>query len=219
MEYLLVKDRTQVILGPLPWRARYIQSELNDLVEDGEKASAFTISPTESGYVDCGDGYELIPVTFVPPEYDSVYQHLAGPFYTYNGNEAVGAYTVHDSDIDGVKAVLKNQASAERRRKQVLSTTVTVSGSELSIASDDAELQKYVSALASIGDATISWKFGLNFIDLTAAGLQTIIDAIRGYVQTQFDWEKGIYESIDTASTVEELRAIVIVEPVVPMGV
>jgi hypothetical protein len=214
MEYLLVKDREQVILGPMPWKSRYIQTELNDLVEDGEKASDYTISQTESGYVDCGDGYELIPVTFVPPEYDSVYQHLAGPFYTYTDNEVVGIYTVNDSDIDGVKSILKNQASSERRRKQVLSTTVIIDGIELSIASDDAELQKYVSALASIGDATISWKFGLNFVDLNAAGLQTIIDSIRGYVQSQFDWEKGIYESIDTASTVEQLKAIVIVEPV-----
>ena len=211
MEYLLVKDREQVILGPMPWKVRYIQSELNDLVEAEEKASDFTLSPSES-YTDCGDGYELIPVTFVPPEYDSVYQHLAGPFYTYNGNEAVGAYTVQDADIDVIKAALKNQASAERKRKQVLNTTITVNGTELSVPSDDAELQKYVSALASIGDATISWKFGLSFIDLNAAGLQTIIDAIRGYVQTQFDWEKGIYESIDAANTVEELKSIIIKE-------
>jgi len=218
MEYILVKDRQQVILGPLPWKARFIQSELNDLVEAEEKATAFTISQTEDGYVDCLDGYELIPVTFAFDGYDPIYQHLEGPLYTYDGNIAIGTYNVHETDIGLVKPALKNIAKTERQRKQKLSTTVTINGNEYTIATDDVELQKYVSAKLSIGDGTISWKFGTSFETVDATGLQSVIDAIRSYVQAQFDWEKSIGESIDAATDVETLKAIVIVEPTQTRG-
>ena len=210
MEYILVKDRQQVILGPLPWKARYIQTELNDLVDTGDKATAFTISQTESGYVDCLDGYELIPVTFAFDGYDPIYQHLEGPLYTYDGNTAIGTYNVHETDIELVKPALKNIAKTERQRKQALRTTVTINGNEYTVATDDVELQKYVSAKLSIGDGTVNWKFGTSFETIDAAGLQSVIDAIRSYVQAQFDWEKDIYEAIDAATDIDTLKALTI---------
>jgi hypothetical protein len=215
MEYILVKNRQQVLLGPMLWKPRFIQLEINDHVSNGDKANPFTISLTETGYVDCGDGYELIPVTFESVSYDSVYQYLAGPFYTYQGNEAIGGYTVHNADIQLVKPALKQQAAAERRRKQALGTSILLGSEEVYVPTTDDELQKYVAALTSIGNGTISWKFGLKFIDLDAAAIQTVIDGIRNYVQSQFDWEKSIWESIDAASTIDQLKAIVIVDPVV----
>jgi len=208
MAYLLAKDKQQVILGPMPWKARYIQSELNDLVDSGEKATAFTISPTESGYVDCLDGYELIPVEFTFADHDPVYQHLEGPFYTYEGNAATGYYNVLDTDIALVKPALKNKAKTERQRKQTLGTTVTINGNVYSVATDDAELQKYIAAKESIGEASINWKFGNTFETIDAAGLQNVIDTIRAYVQSQFDWEKGIYDAIDAAADIAALKAI-----------
>lgn len=211
MEYILVKDRQQVVLGPMQWKPRYIQTELNDLVEAEEKATAFTLSLTESGYVDCQDGYELMPVTFTFADHDPIYQHLEGPYYTYNDdNTAVGSYVVHDTDISMVKPALKLVVTQKRRIKQTLGTTVTVNGNEYNIPTDDTELQKYVAALAAIGDGTINWKFSGSFIELNAAALQAIIDAIRSYVQAQFDWEKSVYEAIDAASDLTTLKAITI---------
>lgn len=212
MEYILVKDRQQVIIGPMPWKARFIQEELNALVEAEDKATAFTISQTESGYVDCQDGYELIPVTFTHADHDPVYQHLAGPFYTYEGNTAIGAYNVLDTDILLVKPTLKNKAKVERQRKQTLGTTVTINSNTYSVATDDVELQKYVAAKESVGSDSINWKFGNTFETIDAAGLQLVINAIRTYVQAQFDWEKGICDTIDAAADITALKAIVIVE-------
>jgi hypothetical protein len=213
MEYILVKDRQQVILGPMPWRARYIQTELNDLVEAGEKSTQFTISQTENGYVDCQDGYELIPVTFIPINHDSTYQYLEGPFYTYEDNTAVGWYIIHDNDISLIKPLLKQVAKVERQRRQALGTTITINNIEYQVSTLDTELQKYTAAYTSIGEGSINWKFGDSFEALDASRLESVINAIRSYIQTQFDWEKSIHESIDAATNIDELKAITIVEP------
>lgn len=212
MEYILVKDRQQVILGPMPWKARYIQSELNDLVDAEEKATAFTISQTESGYVNCLDGYELIPVTFNAINYDPIYQYLEGPFYTYEGNSALGTYSIHETDISLVKPTLKQIVKTERQRKQVLGTTLNINGTVVSLATDTDELANFVSLLASIGEDLVNWKFKEGFITLNKANVETIVAAIRSYIQTQFDWEKTTCEAIDAATELSTLKSITITE-------
>jgi hypothetical protein len=200
-----------VLLGPIEWRARFIQSELNDLYDNGEKATSYTISPTESGYVDCSDGFEIFPITSSTGDaHDPVFEQLEGPFYTYSDNQATETYNVVDRDITFAKVSLKSLATVTRRGKQVLGITVTIGDNTVNVGTDDTELQKYVAALAAIGTDTINWKFNGSFIELNAASLQAIIDAIRSYVQAQFDWEKGIYESIDAANDLTTLKAITI---------
>lgn len=214
MEYLLVKDRAQVILGPMPWKTRYIQSELNDLVEAEEKATAFTISPTES-YTDCGDGYELIPVTILDPGHDSVYQYLAGPLYAYTGNQAVGVYTVLDADIGSIKATLKNQVSAERYRRENAGTTTTIQGQTVLIDTSRDNRNTLVQAFLLMDTTdTVQWKFSHGFLNLTYTDIETVVKTGAVYIQSQFDWEVTTCGTIDAASTVEELKAVVIVEPV-----
>ena len=43
--YLLVENRQIVHLGPIPWRHRFIQSELDDLEVD------FVVPQSEQGYI------------------------------------------------------------------------------------------------------------------------------------------------------------------------
>lgn len=209
MKYLLVQNKQTVLLGPIEWRARFIQSELNDLFDAGEKATKYTISPTESGYVDCGDGFEIFPITGGTGDtHDPVFEQLVGPYYTYADNQATETYNVIDIDVTLCKEKLKAKVTSSRRTKQVLGTTVAIGENTVNVGTDDTELQKYVAALAAIGEGTINWKFNGTFIELNAVSLQAIIDAIRAYVQAQFDWEKTLYETIDAAADLTTLKAI-----------
>jgi hypothetical protein len=211
MKYLLVQNQTTVLLGPIEWRARFIQSELNDLVDSGEKATPYTISPSESGYIDCGDGFEIFPIVASQgSDHNPIYQQLAGPFYTYDDNQASEVYNVLDRDIPYVKQSLKQLAKIERQRKQLLGTTVTINGTGVSLLTDADELANFVSLLSSIGESSVNWKFKEGFVTLVKANVQSIVDAIRSHIQTQFDWEKTIGETIDAASDVDTLKAIVI---------
>jgi len=220
MDYLLVQNREQIILGPMQWKPRYIQSELNDLVDSGEKATKFTISPTDSGYVDCSDGYELIPVTFTFADHDPVYQYLEGPFYTYEGNTAIGAYNVHDGDIASIKGTLINQVATERYRRENAGTTVTIQGQEISVDTSRDNRNTLIQAflLMDVAD-TLQWKFPEGFVNLTYTDIETVVKTGALYIQEQFNWEKITCDSIQSCVSIEELKAIVIVEPAVPMGV
>jgi hypothetical protein len=50
---------------------------------------------------------------------------------------------------------------------------------------------------------------------LTKAELSSVVIAGAAYIQAQFDWEKSVADSIDAAATVDDLKAITIVEPAV----
>lgn len=209
MKYLLVQNKTTVLLGPVEWRPRFIQSELNDLYDNGEKATAYTISPTEIGYIDCNDGFEIFPITNSTGDtHDPIFEQLEGPFYTYADNQATETYNILDADISSCKTKLKSKVTVLRRAKQVLGTTVTIGDITVNVGTDDTELQKYVAALAVINDDVINWKFNGEFVELNSTSLLHIIDTIRAYVQSQFDWEKSLYETIDAASDLTTLKAI-----------
>ena len=213
MKYILVQNKQTVLLGPIEWRPRFIQSELNDLVDAGEKVTAYTISPTETGYVDCGDGFEIFPIASSEgSQHDPIYQQLAGPFYMYDNNLASEVYTVFDRDISHIKESLKVVAKAERQRKQNLGTTINIGGTVVTLATSADELANFVSLLASIGEGSVNWKFKEGFITLTKADVQSIVDTIRAYIQTQFDWEKTIGETIDAATELTSLKSITITE-------
>jgi hypothetical protein len=213
MKYLLVQNKQTVLLGPIDWRPRFIQSELNDLFDAGEKANAFTISPTETGYVDCGDGFEIFPIASSEGSvHDPIYEQLAGPFYTYDNNVASEVYNVLDRDISFVKESLKQVAKLERQRKQNLGTTLNIGGTDVSLATDADELANFVSLLSSIGEDSVNWKFKEGFITLVKADVQSIVDAIRSHIQTQFDWEKTIGETIDATSELSSLKTLTITE-------
>jgi len=213
MKYLLVQNKTTVLLGPIEWRPRFIQSELNDLFDNGEKANAFTISPTETGYIDCNDGFEIFPIASSEgSQHDPIYEQLAGPFYTYDNNVASEVYNVLDRDISHVKESLKVVVKAERQRKQLLGTTLNIGGTDVTLATDADELANFVSVLSSIGDTSVNWKFKEGFITLTKANVQSIVDAIRSHIQTQFDWEKTIGETIKTATELTSLKSLTITE-------
>lgn len=213
MKYLLVQNKQTVILGPLEWRPRFIQSELNDLYDAGEKANKVTISPTETGYVDCGDGFEIFPIAASEgSQHNPIYEHLQGPFYTYDNNVASEVYNVLDRDISLVKESLKQVAKLERQRKQLLGTTLNINGTDVSLATDADELANFVSLLSSIDTDSVNWKFKEGFVTLVKADVQSIVDAIRSHIQTQFDWEKTIGETIDTATELTSLKSLTITE-------
>lgn len=209
MKYLLVQNKQTVLLGPIEWRPRFIQSELNDLFDAGEKATKYTISPTETGYIDCNDGFEIFPITNSTGDaHDPIFEQLEGPFYTYADNQATETYNILDADIWVCKTKLKSKVTSLRRAKQILGTTVTIDDITVNVSTDDTELQKYVAALAVINDDTINWKFNGEFVQLNSTSLLHIIDTIRAYIQTQFDWEKSLYETIDAAADLPTLQDI-----------
>ena len=217
MNYLLVQNKQIVHLGPINWRQRFIQTEINDLVDAGELTIEYSVPATEQGYIDIGEGFEIFPVELTTPSVDYTYQHLAGPVYTYDTNTATGTYTPYDLDIDSVKSNLKAIAAAERYRKQTLGTTVTIAGINFFVQTDKDTINQYISLATSTGNNTINYKSPTGFISVTGEDIQNIANQINDYIQEQFNWELNINNQIDSINDITTLQSLVIVEPFTPL--
>jgi hypothetical protein len=209
MDYLIVKDRQQVIIGPMGWRQRTFQSEINDLFENGDITEKYTIAPVENGYVNLGEGVEIFPVQIDFPQYDPFYEQLAGPFYTYENNIAVGTYNVISVDIALSKAALKVKVTDDRYLKEIAGIKVTIQGHEVTAdtarGSRDIFAQTYFAMSES---ETINWKFPEMWLLVTKSDMATIVNAGKNHIQSCFNWELNLHTAIDNAQTVEELKNI-----------
>ena len=79
MKYILVQNQTTVLLGPMYWKPRMLQSELDDI------EISYIVPPAEQGYilVNSDPLIEIFPITeTITPEFNSLIEHLSGPRYT-----------------------------------------------------------------------------------------------------------------------------------------
>lgn len=219
MDYLLVQNQQVIHLGPIQWKPRFIQSEINEHLESGELTTAYKVPPVEEGYRNLGDGFEIFPVFLEYPTYDKTYQELSGPFWVFTDNLAIGTYTPIDRSLSIVKNELLTLTASVRYKKEVAGLLVTVQNQQvfLDTARDNRNIfvQKYM--LMGDTDTTI-WKFPEIWLTLTKSDLGEVIMQGATFVQTQFDWEQAVTIEISSASTIEALKAIII-DPIVQPGV
>lgn len=215
MQYLLVENKQIVHLGPIFWRHRFIQSEVDDLEID------YIVSPTEpESYVKINDSVEIYPVVLDQPSFDPLYEQLEGPFWNFENQTATGTYNVIARDINHTKDDLKALASSERYKKEISGVKHNIQNTEVTIATDRDSRNIFTQKLIVMNDTdTIQWKLPENWTALSKTDLIDILNAINNHVQAQFDWEKDIVFQINSASTFEELKSIVIVEKKQNIGV
>lgn len=215
MQYLLVENKQIVHLGPTFWRHRFIQSELEDHDID------YIVSPAEPNeYVKISDTFEIYPIeSITQPAHDSTYQQLAGPFWSFDNNVAVGTYSVVDRDLNSIKNDLKSQAAVERYKKEIAGIKMTIQGTEVSVATDRESRNIYAQKILGMNGDSVQWKFNESWLTLSKEELGSLLNAVDLHVQTQYDWESRIVTQIESANSAEELKAIVIVEKTETPGV
>jgi hypothetical protein len=203
MNYLLVENRQTILLGPIVWKPRFIQSELDEL------EVSYIVPPVEQGYIKINDNLEIIPIVEAPdPGHDPLYEELAGPYYTYTDNTATMTYNKIDRKLDDVKGNYKQLAAAARYSRETSGTSAIVGDNTIALATDVASRANYLNLLNTVGEGTINYKTNGVFVALNATGLQALVDAVNVHVQDAFNWEKGILDQIDAATSIEELKAI-----------
>ena len=214
MNYIIVKDQQTVLLGPMPWRQRMFQREINDLLEAGDITEQYTIPPIapESNYLALGEGLEIFPVVQSNvPAHDGIYEQLAGPYYSYANNEATETYNAVSVPLDQIKGTLKNIVTNNRYKKEVGGFKITVQSSEVTVDTSREGRQIFLDTYLAMADAeTINWKFPEAWINVTKTDMEQIVFAGKSHIQTCFDWELSTQNAIDAAQTEQELKAIVL---------
>lgn len=209
MQYVLVENKEYVILGPSDWRKGFFQSELDDLGVDYDLPRS---APSEK--ISINESLEIYPVhSVVEPGYNPLYEHLGGPFWAFETGQAKGWYNVREYSIETIRRNLKGLAAAERYRKEVSGTTADVADAIIKL--DTSRESRALLAQKLLGmpdDALIDWKHDNGWVKLTKVHIQTLITVIDAHIQSVFVWEKSINDSIDSATTIEQLKSIQIVE-------
>ena len=215
MQYIIVENRHSVLLGPINWKPRFIQNEFDDL------EIAFTVPPVEQGYINVdaelgtgsATGIEIFPITDGDfPPFDPVYQYPAGPFWTFTDSETTMIHTVHDHPIDEIRSRLCDLVPHARWVREVSGTTLEISGTTVSLATDRDTRPQWVHLLQTIGTGTVNWKFPEGFVSVDVGIAQQIVNTVAAYVQAQFDWEAGMLAQIQAADTVDALKNLHITE-------
>lgn len=212
MNYVIVQNKQTVLLGPMPWRQRMFQREIDDLLDAGDISQRYTIPPIapETNYLDLGEGIEIFPVINTDvPAYDPFYEQLAGPFYTYNNNEASAIYNAVPVSLDMSKAALKQVVTDNRYKKEQAGIKLTIQGNEITIDTARGSRDIFLQTYATMGETeTINWKFPEMWISVTSTDMALIVSSGKAHIQTCFNWELSTHTAIDAATTVEELKAI-----------
>ena len=214
MQYILVQNKQTLLLGPMDWRPRFFQSEINDLIDNGDLTTDWKSPPIEPGYVDLGNGFEIFPVVeSIKPSIDDDFEQHAGPFFTYDKDGAHESYTTIPHSIDTVKSNLKNLAAKVRHHKENnLNTKVTVKTNGKIVTIDTSRenrhqlLHKHLALQDK--DQLINFKAPEGWVKLNKNDFNNILFAIDRHIQTHFDWEYDTHAKIDSTSTIDELKII-----------
>jgi hypothetical protein len=204
--------QNQVIVGPMAWSRGMFQGALerkgiiNTLPRTAPELSELPYVVTEDA--------KIMPVEEVRPEINSMVEHYYGPLWTFSETTAVATYEVHDTVLMFAQQNFTAQAAEERYKREVSGVKTTIQDREVTVDTSrgarDIFVQKYL--LMSDTD-TVNWKFPEAWLLLTKAELGTAVTAGAAHVQSCFDWERGIVDQINAATTKQQLLAIEIVEP------
>lgn len=210
----VIAYNNSVILGPMRWNRIRFQ---NEIFEECEVQATLPDRNDNNDVIVVNEEIKIYPVKDadgpgVP--FNPKIQILDGPFWEFTTTHAIRSYEVLPKPIDLVKGELKNIVAAERWKKEISGTKVTIQGIEVTVDTNRGDRDIFVQKFLLMGENdTVTWKFPETWLNLTKSELGQIVNAGAVHVQQSFEWEATLVNQIEFSTTLEELDAIVIVEP------
>ncbi len=212
--YALVHD-TQLILGPIQWNYRLINSDLEDL--EIEKR----VSPRDYENVPIyfDDKTALVPAVQIIPEYDPRFSGVGDFSWEIIRENDIPVrvemtYGIGDKTLEQIKAEYKARVAPLRWEKENQLITLTVNNTEVQVSASREERDQFVTKLVScsnIENAIHNYKFRNDaWVVIGCTELQTILEEIDHHVQEAFDWEYSKLQEIDACTTGEEVYNVIL---------
>ena len=211
--YALIHDN-QLILGPIQYNYRMINSELEDL----ELEQRVSSRDYENVPIHFDDKTSLIPAVQDIPSHDSRFQAIGNFEWEIIREDDVPVrvqmtHPVIDKTLDQIKAEYKSQVAPIRREKENTIIELEIADTTVTVSTSRDERLSYVSKLVS-SPGPHNFKFGENvWLQITTAELEYIIQQIDLKVQEAFDWELSKIQEINACETGEEVYDVILREP------
>lgn len=211
--YALIHE-SQLILGPIGYNYRMINSDLEELEVEGR------VSPRdyENVPLQIDEKTYVLPAIQIIQPYDSRFQGVGNfEWKIIKENEipvrVEMTYEIVDKSLDQIKKEYKTEVSPIRKKKENTNIQLTIDGTAVNVITSKEERLIYLNKLFSYTEP-INFKFtGGMWALLTKADMEYIIQEIDKKVQEAFDWEYQKLQEIDACKTGEEVYNVILVEP------
>lgn len=214
MEIALIHNNS-LILGPMGFNVRMINSELEDLeLEDRISTQSYTNIP-----IHFPDNLtHLLPLEKEIPGYDPNYYNLGNFNWEIIEENNVPVkvkliYPLIEKSIEEVRYSRKQEVTICRKEKENKIISLTINESEIKI-STSREERLILSAKLSASPGTHNYKFLNTWLEITSENLQYIISEINKSVQEAYDWELSKIQEIDNCQTLNEVYNIILREDI-----
>jgi hypothetical protein len=214
MEIALIHNNS-LILGPMGFNVRMINSELEDLeLEDRITTQSYTSIPIHFS----DELTHLLLIEKEIPGYDPNYYNLGNFNWEIIEEDNVPikvklTYPLVEKTIEEVKYSRKQEVTAERKQKENKIISLTINETEIKIATSREERLILASKL-SASPGLHNYKFSNTWLEITTENLQYIITEIDKVVQFSYDWELSKLQEIDACQTLDEIYNVIIKEEV-----
>ena len=212
MEIALINNNS-LILGPMGFNVRYINSELEDLeVEERISPQSYTDLPIHFS----DNETHLVLIEKVVPENDTKYHNIGNFTWEITKENDVPVkvlltYPIIDKTLEEVKELRKQEVSPYRREKENTTISVNLNGTSVEVSTSREERLLLASKL-SAAPGPHNFKFKNTWLEITTEQLQTIVSEIDVKVQEAFDWELSKLQEIDACETIDSVYDVVIRE-------
>ena len=217
MEIALIHNNS-LILGPMGYNVRMINSELEELeVEETITPSSYTDLP-----IHFSDGLtHLLPLEKDVPAHDPKYHNVGNFSWEIIQEDDVPTkvlltYPITDKTLEEVKELRKQEVSPYRREKENTTITVLINNTEVEVSTSREERILLASKLAA-SPGPHNFKFSNTWLEITTEELKYILSEIDIKVQEAFDWELAKLQEIDACETIDEVYDVVIREQPEPL--
>jgi hypothetical protein len=214
MEIALIHNNS-LILGPMGFNVRMINSELEDLeLEDRITTQSYTNIPIHFS----DELTHLLLIEKEIPGYDPNYYNLGNFNWEIIEEDNVPikvklTYPLVEKTIEEVKYSRKQEVTAERKQKENKIISLTINETEIKIATSREERLILASKL-SASPGLHNYKFSNTWLEITTENLQYIISEIDKVVQSAYDWELSKLQEIDACQTLDEIYNVIIKEEI-----
>lgn len=209
MSNYTILNNDQIVAGPIgDWNKKYLEEQLSNL-NVSYSLPEFPI--TEN--LDIDSSVKLVLTTFAEyPVVDPLFETLVGPEYSFVNGYHVGAYGTQDLPLETAKQNLKDYVSNLRWESENTPITKDINGKTITIDTSRESRMNYSTSLFSADESyTANWKFNDEFFNINKSDLQLIVNEVISHVQANFDWEADKFTEIDSKTTIQELKTIILI--------
>lgn len=204
--YALVNGQ-QLLLGPIAFNYRMINSELEDLEVDFRVTS----QDYQSVPIIITEDIRILPAIREDPEYDPRFEYLSNAIYEIKETEVIFRTTKIEKTLEQIKNEYKEGVKPERQRKENTTITVTIQDTPITVSTSRESRLELISKLLG-NDGPYNFKFDSGiWLEITKTDLQHVISQIDLKVQEAFDWELSKLSEIDACETKEQVYDVEIV--------